>query len=82
MRSILAQKAFGDACTRGSSIRPGEVEAVKRFLIPQAQGSRKSSPLKIGLNASKGNEKVFHPSIFRCENAVSFREGIYSEIQG
>ena len=27
-----------------------------------------SLPLQIGLKAPKGNEKVFHPSIFRCEN--------------
>ena len=33
-----------------------------------------SLPLQIGLKAPKGNEKVFQPSIFRCEN-VSFREG-------
>ena len=32
-----------------------------------------SLPLKIG-KLPKGNEKVFQPSIFRCEN-VSFREG-------
>ncbi len=32
-----------------------------------------SSPLKIDLNAPKGNEKVFQPSIFKCY--VSFREG-------
>ncbi len=33
--------------------------------------------LKIGLNAPKGNEKVFQPSIFT--GYVSFREGIYSK---
>ena len=33
-----------------------------------------SSPLKIG-RAPKGNEKLFQPSIFRGELAVSFREG-------
>ena len=45
---------------------------------PREQPSLKltaTSPLKIG-RAPKGNEKVFQPSIFRCEN-VSFREGIY-----
>ena len=31
--------------------------------------------LKIGLNAPKGNEKVFQPSIFKCY--VCFREGRY-----
>ena len=33
-----------------------------------------SLPLKIGLNTTKGNEKVFQPSIFR-DVPVSFREG-------
>ena len=33
-----------------------------------------SLPLKIGLNAPKGNEKVFQPSVFR-DVPVSFREG-------
>ena len=31
--------------------------------------------LKIGLNAPKGNDRIPFPSIFRCELAVSFREG-------
>ncbi len=34
----------------------------------------KQTPLKIGRHPLKGNEKVFQPYIFRCEN-VSFREG-------
>ena len=36
-----------------------------------------TSPLKIGLNAPKGNEKVFQPPIFRGKIAVSFREGTH-----
>ena len=31
--------------------------------------------LKIGLNAPKGKDRIPFPSIFRCEPAVSFREG-------
>ena len=34
-----------------------------------------SLPLKIGLNAPKGNNRIPIPSIFRCKLAVSFREG-------
>ena len=38
------------------------------------------SPLKIGLNAPKGNEKVFQRSISRCELLVSGRVNIYTHI--
>ena len=46
------------------------------FLIAKPLHSLKLtfSHLKM-LRAPKGNELVFQPSIFRCEN-VSFREGI------
>ena len=35
-----------------------------------------SLPLKMGLNAPKGNNVVFQASIFRCERLVSGRESV------
>ena len=69
--------ASRDVCEHQSNPKPTVGEAVLKELVTRLKRTANVLPLKIGWNALKGKEFIFHPLEFsRGKLAVSFKEGI------